>query len=336
MVVMMVVLVIGLGSMGKRRIRLLKQYIEREVQDKNAWSIIGVDSNIERCTESRELFAIRTYSSITVALTEQKADCAVISTSPHTHAAIITECLKSKLHVFTEINLISDGYEKNIALAKAEGKLLFLSSTPMYRKEMQYIKEIVHDKKVLGLYRYHVGQYLPEWHPWESYSNFFVGRKDTNGCREIFAIELPWLIDTFGDINSVYSIHRKVSNLKIDYDDSYQVLVEHESGVLGNLSVDIVTPKAGRELEIWGEGTHISWSGTPDTLTEFDKKTGETKQISLYEQIEHKEGYNQYIVENAYYDELVNFIRSVEQKEQPRYSFEKDKKVLTWIDEIEK
>ena len=330
------IVVIGLGSMGKRRIRLLKQYIENEVKDANVWKIIGVDSNEERCVESAKLHGIETYHSLKAAIEAEEVDCAVISTSPHTHAGIIKECLQNKLHVFTEINLLSDGYEENVALAKVAGKVLFLSSTFMYRKEMEYIKKEVQEEAFKGLYRYHIGQYLPEWHPRESYKNFFVGRKDTNGCREIFAIELPWLVDTFGDIKAVHSIHRKVSKLEIDYDDSYQVLIEHTSGVMGNLSVDIVTPKAGRDLEIWSEGFHIGWKGTPDTLTRFNNNTKETEDVSLYDQVDRKEGYNQFIVENAYYDELVNFILSVEQKEQPRHSFEKDGKILAWIDEIEK
>ena len=42
-------------------------------------------------------------------------------------------------------------------------------------------------------YIYHIGQYLPDWHPWENYKNFFVGDKRTGGVREIFGIDLPWL-----------------------------------------------------------------------------------------------------------------------------------------------
>ena len=330
------IVVIGLGSMGKRRIRLLKQYIENEGTEVKDWKIIGVDSNKERCNESVGLYGITAYTSIKAALEAETVDCAVISTSPHTHAGIIKECLENNLHVFTEINLLADGYEENIALSKVKNKVLFLSSTFMYRKEMEYIKKAVREKEFSGLYRYHIGQYLPEWHPWESYKNFFVGRKDTNGCREIFAIELPWLVDTFGEIKAVHSIHKKVSDLEIDYDDSYQVLIEHASGVMGNMSVDIVTPKAGRELEIWSEGFHIGWKGTPDTLTRFNTDTGDAENISLYAQVEHKEGYNQFVVENAYYDELVNFIHSVEEKEMPRHTFEKDGRILAWIDEIEK
>lgn len=330
------IVVIGLGSMGKRRIRLLKQYIENEVEEGDYWKIFGVDSNEERCKESRELYGIDTYDSLKTTVEKEAINCAVISTSPHTHAGIIKECLHNKLHVFTEINLLSEGYEENIALAKKTGKVLFLSSTFMYRKEMEYIKKAVQKEEFSGLYRYHIGQYLPEWHPWENYKNFFVGRKDTNGCRELFAIELPWLVDVFGDIKDVHSLHKKVSKLDVDYDDSYQVLVEHTSGVVGNLTIDIITPKAGRDLEIWSEGFHIGWKGTPDTLTRFNNDTKTAVEIALYDQVEHREGYNQFVVENAYYDELVNFIHSVEKKENPRYSFEKDKKILAWIDLIEK
>ena len=65
------------------------------------------------------------------------------------------------------------GYDENIALAKAKDKILFLSSTFLYRKENQSIIEKVHEAQCPLNYIYHVGQYLPDWHPWESYNNYF-------------------------------------------------------------------------------------------------------------------------------------------------------------------
>ncbi len=49
-------------------------------------------------------------------------------------------------------------------------------------------------------YTYHVGQYLPDWHPWEDIKDFFVNDKRTNGNREILVRELPWLTETFGEV----------------------------------------------------------------------------------------------------------------------------------------
>lgn len=328
------IVVIGLGSMGKRRIRLLKQYIEAERVKE--WTIVGIDSNSERRSECEKLYGIETCVSIKEANEKYDLDAAVISTSPLSHAAIIEECLKYSLHVFTELNLVNTGYQSNIKLANEKEKILFLSSTFLYRKEVQYIKEKTKQINFSGMYRYHIGQYLPTWHPWESYKNFFVGNKKTNGCREILAIELPWLVDCFGKIKKVSSIHKKISALDIDYDDSYQIMVEHESGVVGCLTADIVTPKAGREFEMWQEKFCITWRGTPDTLMEYDAKTEGMIEVVLYDKVEHQTGYNQFVVENAYYDELINYIETIQGRAVPKYSFEKDFEILKIIDEVEK
>ena len=50
----MKLLVIGLGSMGKRRVRLLKEY------DKNI-EVIGLDKQEKRRKEAEDLHSIKTY-----------------------------------------------------------------------------------------------------------------------------------------------------------------------------------------------------------------------------------------------------------------------------------
>lgn len=327
--------VIGLGSMGKRRIRLLQEYITKEVKNPENWSIVGVDSNIERCSETEKIYEIRTFTSLHIAAEQVKLDAAVISTSPLSHAQIVKECLILGLHVFTEINLVSDGYKDNMKLAEEKNRVLFLSSTPMYRKEMQYIKEQVRLRNFRGTYRYHIGQYLPEWHPWESYKNFFVGNKRTNGCRELFAIELPWLIDTFGEVREIYSLHNKSTKLEIDYDDTYQVIIRHDSGVIGNITIDIATPKAGREFEMWEENFYLEWRGTPDSFMRMNPLSKKFEKIELYDKIDHVDGYNKFVVENAYYDEIKDYVESIGNHCIPRHSYKKDFHVLKLIDQIE-
>ncbi|MCI9533536.1 MAG: Gfo/Idh/MocA family oxidoreductase [Lachnospiraceae bacterium] len=329
-------LVIGLGSMGKRRIRLLKQYIEDHKDGlREEWNIAGVDSSPDRRQEAALQLHLSTYQSMEEALQAEKFDCAVIASPPLSHAGIITNCLKNHLHVFTELNLVEDGYEKNLCLAKQQGRVLFLSSTFLYRKEMEFIKGQVRQQGFRGGYHYHIGQYLPQWHPWERYQDFFVGQKKTNACREIFAVELPWLVDVFGGIKALHVFHKKASKLEIAYDDLYQILVEHDSGILGSLTVDVISPEAKRELEVWGEEFCIRWKGSPKTLYQYDKEKKEFEEVSLYERVEHRKEYSQFVVENAYYEELVNFIGTVEGKEAPRWSFEQDREILSWIDRIE-
>ena len=40
---------------------------------------------------------------------------------------------------------------------------------------------------------YHYGGYLPSWHPWESYPEFYAGKKKTNAAREMVPFELQAL-----------------------------------------------------------------------------------------------------------------------------------------------
>src|SRR5207244_10661220 len=44
------------------------------------------------------------------------------------------------------------------------------------------------------VFTYHTGQWLPDWHPWEDYRDFFASRAATGACREILAIAVWWLV----------------------------------------------------------------------------------------------------------------------------------------------
>lgn len=319
-------LIVGLGSMGKRRIRLLKG-IDPSIE------IIGVDTWDERRNQVEEM-GHKTFTSIAEAAAE-KPDVAFVCTAPLSHYAILKELLTYKINSFTELNLVSDGYEELMAFAKENNTVLFLSSTMLYRGEINFILSEVKKYEKPVSYIYHIGQYLPDWHPWESYKNFFVGNKRTNGCREIFGIEMPWLIEAFGKVESVFSTADKVTDLEIDFPDRFFITLTHEGGAKGVLCVDIVCPKAVRNLEVYGEGLHLFWEGNPKALYRFNNETKEKEFINTYESFEHDSRYSDNIVENAYVDEMQNFLNVVKGTEQPKYSFEKDLYTISVMDEIE-
>lgn len=322
------VAVIGLGSMGRRRIRLIQKY-NLEIQ------IYGVDTKEERRKISEKEYGIKAFNSLSEALDIMHFDCAFVCTSPLSHSGIIMECLKFGLHVFTELNLVSDGYDENIFIANQKKLVLFMSSTFLYREEIKKIKALTKQSNSMLNYTYHIGQYLPDWHPWENYKDFFVSDKRTNGCREIFAIELPWLIDVFGEITKVDVIKNKISKLNIDYDDNYLLIVEHKSGHKGTLAVDVVSRKAVRNLEVFGEQLYLHWNGSPSGLYTYDFETKKDVSIQLYDEIDQLNNYSSFVVENAYLNEVISFFEAVTQGKIPAYSFEKDQEILKIIDKIE-
>ncbi len=316
--------IVGLGSMGKRRIRLIKNMYPD-------YKIIGIDSRDDRKIESSTLFSINCYDSLDQC--NDMIDCVFVCTSPLSHNTIIRDALTKGHHVFTELNLVNDGYDENIRLANEKNVKLFLSSTFFYREEIKYIRKKI-NKSSHWNYIYHIGQYLPNWHPWENYNDFFLGDKRTNGCREIMAIELPWLIDAFGDIDHINVIGDKMTNLNIDYKDNFIIQLSHNNDNKGCLVIDVVSPIAVRKLEVYGENKYLSWNGTPNSLMEYDPAGKELLSVSLSEKTEHLDGYSSFVVENAYKNEIQEFFDVVLNNKAPLYGFEQDKRILKIIDNI--
>lgn len=322
----MKVLVVGYGSMGRRRLRLYKQ-LDADAQ------FICVDSNPERIKQIRN-DGLTAYSGLSEAVKE-KPDLAFVSTSPLSHAAIIPVLLRNKIDTFTEINLSSENYDEMSRLAEENGTKLFLSSTMLYKKQIQKIKELVQDQNQPLTYIYHIGQYLPDWHPWESYRDFFVSRKESNGCREIYAIQLPWIVDTFGDIERLSAVSHRTTRLEIDYDDSFITTLEHSNGNKGVFVVDVASRVATTYLEVIGENTHITWDGSNDGLKVYNTIERRTEIFTAYENEIHNDSYAANIVENTYLDEIKDFMSFVKYGTEPKWSLEKDKAVLDLIDRIE-
>lgn len=315
--------------MGKRRLRLIqKNYPEH--------SVSGVEFSAERREEVSKNSQIKCYESISNALSASEFDAAFVCTPPATHHGVIKELLKSKINVFTELNLINNGYDELLDIADKNNVRIFMSSTLLYRKEIQKITELVFSQKQPLQYIYHVGQYLPDWHPWESYKNFFVGNNETNGCREIFAIQLPWILNCFGKSVSIgYTSKKKISNLDIDYQDSYIVALEHELGNRGVMIVDVVSRKATTSLEIVGENLHLFWDGTSTGLKRYDFDAKSLESIKLYDSFEHNQNYASNIIEDAYLAEIDCFFNMLSGNGEPLYSLNDDIKTLELIDKIE-
>lgn len=322
------ILVIGYGSMGRRRIRIIKKIYENV-------DVVCVDSSEERCCDAREE-GYEIYKSLDEAL-DKEVDCAFVCTSPGKHSLIISKLIDRRINTFTELNLVDDDYEDMIERANKNKTKVFMSSTMLYDKQIISIKKEVNKiKKESSInYIYHVGQYLPDWHPWESYKDFFISNKKTNGCREILAIQLPWIIDTFGKIKSIFKVRKKSSNLDIDYDDTYFLQITHENGTVGVFICDVVTRKSVTYLEIFAEDMYLKWNGTPDSLVKYDIQSKKMNIIESYSKTEHIEGYADNIIEDEYMDEVRAFFDWVYEGVQPKYKLEDDKYTLSIINEIE-
>lgn len=318
------ILVIGYGSMGRRRIRLILRLLPKV-------EFICVDSNLIRQRQAAEK-GYKAYAVLEEGIAAEP-DVAFVCTSPGNHAEIILRLINAGIHVFTELNLTSDKYDEIERIALEHNSIVFPSSTLIYKRQMEIFKKIVQKQIKPLTYIYHVGQYLPDWHPWESYKDFFIGNKSTNGVKEILAIQMPWLINVFGRIDDIQIMSQKCTELDIDFSDSLVISMKHNNGNIGVFAADVVARKPVTRLEIIGEDIHLFWEGHNDDLWKLNLETKELERIRVYETEEHTDGYSDNIAEEPYLDEIREFLNVLDGKH-AEYSLKDDAYTLGIIERI--
>lgn len=297
-------LVIGLGSMGKRRIRNL---ISLGYKD----SIAGFDLRKDR-REEAEKYSIEVFGDFELAMNKHSPEIFIISTPPNLHMKYAFIAEKRNIHCFLEASVVDS--EKILELSKMiENKNLLMapSCTMRYYFAPIKIKELVQNKtigKVIN-YNYQTGQYLPDWHPWEKIEDFYVSNPDTGGCREIVPFELTWLNDIFGSPNPLACVRKKLTNIPAKIDDIYHCILEYPENIIGNLTIETISkPCATREMRILGTKGEICYSADSNVLRYINDDMKEWKKINLKKGTVEKEYINP---EEPYIEEIRDFIEAV-------------------------
>ncbi len=307
---------IGLGSMGKRRIRnLLFHKINKD-------NIYGFDISSKRCDEVAKEYGIKTINNFNQALKEFKPDAFIISTPPDLHERYFLYAAKHKLHFFTEVPTTDKGYKELMPLLN-KSFVAAPSCTFRYVPAIKKIKELLYKGtigKVLS-FNHYLGQYLPDWHPYEDYRRIYFAQKETGGCREFLPHELVWLADIFrSKTDKAIGVYNKISKLKISADDIYCVIVQFKNGVIGNMMIDLLNRAASRTLRIIGsEGTlDWDWLNYEIKLHLPDKK----EKIIKLPNIKKLAHYN--TTEDIYRAEMKDFLLAIARRKKFPYTFKEN------------
>lgn len=258
----MQVLVIGLGSMGKRRIRNLRALGVAE--------IAGVDVREDRRAEAGARYSVPTFKSAEDALAQFKPAAVVISTPPNLHMDYAFLAVQKNLPVFIEASVVDA--ERILQLHEMtfrNGPLVAPSCTMRYFPGPRKVKELVCGNAIGKIinFNYQTGQYLKDWHPWEPIEQFYVSNRATGGCREIVPFELTWLNDIFGKPQPVACLKDRVGDLDVDLDDIYHFWLRYPENVTASLTVEVLSrPFATRELRVLGATGTIVFSADENVV----------------------------------------------------------------------
>ena len=148
------------------------------------------------------------------------------------------------------------------------------------------------------------GSYLPDWHPYENYTQNYASRKELGGGVTLTCIhELDYLFWIFGKITGIFSITEKLSDLEVSADDLSSILVKFKTGVTGEIHLDFFQGSKIRECKIIGTKGIISCDLNLNNIKLYNQTTKKwTMQLNL----------KKYDVNEAYKKELAHFIKCIQ------------------------
>lgn len=293
---------IGLGSMGKRRIRCLKRL--------GLGDITGFDMRGDRRKEAGDLYGISTTDKVSPELFK-KFDAVIISTSPAHHLEYMKMSLASRRPTFIEASILPDGLAAIDRAAKKKKVFMAPSCTMMFHPAVKLIKAAVLGGKYGKLtdFSYHSGSYLPDWHPWEPLKGFFASQKKTGACKEIIPVELTWLCDIAGLPTRVVSLYGRTTDLGAPIDDTYVIGLKFRQG-FGALIVDAVSRNLVRRLILNMERAQVIWHWENNWLDIYEAASKKWRRIT-FKLGKAEKGYNKSLAESMYLDEIRAFLKGI-------------------------
>lgn len=266
-------LVAGLGSIGLRHLRLLREALP----DAEIWAL-----RHSECSESL-LHADRCTTNLKEACAFQPEVAIIASPAPF-HLETAGALAEQGTHLFIEKPLAAStpGVEtflkkcaKNHVLVQVGYNLRFLETLQQFRHELNRGRIGI----ILSV-RCEIGQYLPGWRPAKNYRDTVSARRKLGGGVLLeLSHELDMLRWVFGEVDWISSWNGKLSSLQIDVEDCAYINLGFSSGVVGNLCMDFLRHDTTRCCTAIGDTGTLRWDAVAGEVSLFTPEANKWKTL---------------------------------------------------------
>jgi predicted dehydrogenase len=261
-------LIVGLGSIGRRHAR--------------NWAALGA-GEVWVCRQANRPqpeplgIRVREFHDLDAALAARPE--AVIVTNPTSlHVETACAALRAGAHVLVEkplghcLDAVSD------LLAAANGRVLMVGYNLRFMPELQRLRHHL-QTGVIGKplsVRAEMGEFLPDWHPWEDYRHSYSAKRALGGGAVLtFSHELDSVCWLLGAPAAVTAVARRVSSLDVETEDVAELILEFPSGALASVHVDYLRRPQRRAIEVVGEAGVLRWEYEGNHLWRYAPGTRE-------------------------------------------------------------
>ena len=314
----MKVLFVGLGGVGQRHLRLLKEMHPNAeiaaVRTLGRVFEIGDDLKINENINLEEKYNISCFQSIKEAASFEPV-FSIVANPTSLHIKTAQELIDHNIPVLMEKPISNNdvGLDGLIQTAKSKNIPVMVGYMMRFHPCAIKLKEYL-DENILGrIYTIivNVNSYMPAWHQYEGYNEFYAGRKDHGGgvvLTEIHEIDL---------LNSLFGMPKKLaacggnrSGLDFDIEDTVSILLEFEKynqSFSATMNMCFVQKTPLRELRVMGENGSIYWDIIENTINLYDYAHGNF-QTDSFDSFERNDMFK---------DQLIHFIECVETGKEP-------------------
>ena len=274
--------IFGCGSIGRRHIlNLLDRAEAFEIEEVRAY-----DLNPERRRAVRDEL---TDSRLVVCDHIEDAlggtELAFICTPTASHQSIWNQIKNlSDCHFYIEKPLSHklDGCEEFIFEMERCNRLVIVGYMLRSHPVIQFVKNHLLSTDGMGEIIYadaECGVYLPQWHPWEDYRDFYMSWKSGGGGALLdISHEIDFLQYLIGDITSVSGTFATISDLEITSDDYAAAQVQFASRAMGRIQLDLLQFRRKREFRLFSNNEQITADLVANQVTSV-KRDGQTKTL---------------------------------------------------------
>lgn len=251
------VLIAGLGSIGQRHLRNLLA--------------LGVDDILLLRTKDeplQEAPQLPVFTRLETAL-DRKPDAVIVSNPTAHHLDIALPAVEAGCHLFVEKPLSHtwEGVETLLEISRARQVIGLVGFDMHFDPGLRRVRELITGGLIgrITAIQAQVGQYLPDWHPWEDYRLGVSARAATGGGVILDLIhEIDYVRWLMGEATEVACMKGRVSSLEIETEDTAAILLRFESGAIGTINLDYIQRIISRSCRVIGEQGTIFW----DLLTQ--------------------------------------------------------------------
>ena len=241
----MKILFCGLGGIGQRHLRNLRQLLGDELQV-HAYRVRGQriklrdNLTVDEGADLERDYAIVVHHDLAAALAEKPA-AAFICNPNSLHVPVALECVRAGVPVFMEKPLASDLAGIDQLLAEVEQRRLpfHVGYNFRFHPGLQRLKALLDDGffgRLLSV-RSEIGEYLPNWHRYEDYRQMYAARADQGGGVILSQIhEMDLIYWFFGLPRSIVTHGGQLSHLELDVEDTASSLMRCD-GAMGSFPI---------------------------------------------------------------------------------------------------